>query len=169
MTAIDRSASRMETLKENLARLGLAARTVVSDVVAFATREHFDAVLLDAPCSATGTIRRHPDLPYRKDASSIAMLAKIQTAILDRAASLVKPGGLIVYTVCSLEPEEGEAQAAAFLESHTGFEHESLRPEEIGGQGKFINENGDLRTLPSMEIGSQMGLDGFFAARLRRL
>jgi 16S rRNA (cytosine967-C5)-methyltransferase len=159
----------MEILKANLARLGLTARTVVSDVLAYEPGETFDAVLVDAPCSATGTIRRHPDLPYRKDASSIAALVLLQGRILDRAATLVKPDGLLVYATCSLEPEEGEAQIAAFLGRHTDFQRVALDPREIGGQAKFINSNKDLRTLPCMDIGPEKGLDGFFAARLRRV
>ena len=168
VTAVDRAAPRMERLRENLARLGLEAKTIVADLFAFETKERFDAVLLDAPCSATGTIRRHPDLPYRKDAGAIAALAKIQAEALDRAALLVKPGGLLVYATCSLEPEEGEAQAAAFLKRQPGFQHDQVGPAEIAGQAHFINADGDLRTLPSMEIGSGKGLDGFFAARFRR-
>ena len=167
VTAIDRSAARMETLKRNLARLGLAAETVIADLLAFETEERFDAVLLDAPCSATGTIRRHPDLLWRKDASAIAALVRIQAAALDRAARLVKPGGLLVYATCSLEPEEGEAQAAAFLAGHTDFSPSAVEPEEIGGEQEFINRNGALRTLPAMRIGPSQGLDGFFAARFR--
>jgi 16S rRNA (cytosine967-C5)-methyltransferase len=93
---------------------------------------------------------------------------KIQAAALDCAASLVKPGGLLVYATCSLEPEEGEAQAAAFLSSHTNFGHLPVEPDEIAGQDQFLNKIGDLRTLPDMRIGPETGLDGFFAARFRR-
>jgi 16S rRNA (cytosine967-C5)-methyltransferase len=157
----------MNRLKENLARLGLAAKTVTADLSAFEPGERFDAVLLDAPCSATGTIRRHPDLPYRKDASAIGMLAKIQAEALDRAAGHVKPGGVLVYVTCSLEPEEGEAQAAAFPRRHPAFRLDPVVPEEISGQAHFINDTGHLRTFPSMGIGAGKGLDGFFAARFR--
>jgi 16S rRNA (cytosine967-C5)-methyltransferase len=168
VTAVDRSVPRMERLKENLARLGLEAKTVVTDLFAFETAERFDAVLLDAPCSATGTIRRHPDLPFRKDAGAVGALARIQSAALDRAAVLVKPGGLLVYATCSLEPEEGEAQTAAFLLRQPGFRRDPVGPADIAGQAHFINADGDLRTLPTMEVGPGKGLDGFFAARFRR-
>jgi 16S rRNA (cytosine967-C5)-methyltransferase len=158
----------MARLKQNLARLGLEATAVIADLFAFETKEVFDAVLLDAPCSATGTIRRHPDLPYRKDAGAVGALAKIQSEALDRAALLVKRAGLLVYATCSLEPEEGEAQAAAFLKRQPGFRHDPVMPAEIAGQSHFINESGDLRTLPSMDIGPGKGIDGFYAARFRR-
>jgi 16S rRNA (cytosine967-C5)-methyltransferase len=168
VTAVDRSPPRMDRLKANLARLGLEAKTIIADLFAFETKERFDAVLLDAPCSATGTIRRHPDLPYRKDAAAIGALAKIQSEALDRAALLVKPGGLLVYATCSLEPEEGEAQAAGFLKRQPGFRHDPVGPADIAGQAHFINVDGDLRTHPTMEVGLGKGLDGFFAARFRR-
>ena len=118
VTAVDISASRLKRVDENLRRLGLTARVETADILKWAPGEKFDAVLLDAPCSATGTIRRHPDIPWLKQPQDIATLAALQSRMLDRAAELVKPGGTLVYCTCSLEPEEGEAQVAPFLERH---------------------------------------------------
>ncbi|MCJ2012522.1 RsmB/NOP family class I SAM-dependent RNA methyltransferase [Methylobacterium sp. J-076] len=161
VTALDRSAPRLERLRENLSRLGLTAEIAVADATAYAAAP-FDAVLLDAPCSATGTIRRHPDVAWTKVEADIARLAGLQRRLLDRAATLVRPGGRLVYCTCSLEPEEGEAQIAAFLARNANFARVPVTPEEVGGRGELIDGDGDLRTLPSH------GLDGFFASRLRR-
>ena len=170
VTAVDRSAPRLERLRENVARLGLAVEIVVADAFALVPQDH-DAVLLDAPCSATGTIRRHPDVAWIKAEADIARLAGLQARLLDHAAALVRPGGLLVYCTCSLEPEEGEAQIAAFLAREAGFTRVPIRPEEVGGVAALIDGNGDLRTLPCHlpEVpGARGGLDGFFASRLRR-
>jgi 16S rRNA (cytosine967-C5)-methyltransferase len=161
VTALDRSAPRLGRLRENLARLGLTADIVVADATAYEA-EPFDAVLLDAPCSATGTIRRHPDVAWTKEEGDIARLTELQARLLDRAGGLVRPGGRLVYCTCSLEPEEGEAQVAAFLARDPRFVRVPVRPEEVGGRAELIDANGDLRTLPSH------GLDGFFATRLTR-
>ena len=168
VTAIDSSAPRLERLKENLARLGLRADVRQADNLVMAQGEGYDGVLLDAPCSATGTIRRHPDLPYRKSAGQVSELATLQMRMLDRAAPLVKPQGILVYCTCSLQPEEGEAQAEAFLARQPEYSRDAILPGEIGNQSQFISAKGDLRTLPCMPIGENRGLDGFFAARLRR-
>ncbi len=161
VTALDRSAPRLERLRENLARIGLTAEVTVADATAYQA-EPFDAVLLDAPCSATGTIRRHPDVAWIKEEADIARLAQLQARLLDRAATLVRPGGRLVYCTCSLEPDEGEAQVAAFLTRNPAFVRAAVRPDEVGGQHELIDAHGDLRTLPSH------GLDGFFASRLVR-
>jgi 16S rRNA (cytosine967-C5)-methyltransferase len=161
VTALDRSAPRLERLRENLARLGLTAEIAIADATTYAA-EPFDAVLLDAPCSATGTIRRHPDVAWSKAEADLVRLAELQARLLDRAAELVRPGGRLVYCTCSLEREEGEAQIAAFLAREPRFGRVPVRPEEVGGRGELIDGNGDLRTLPSH------GLDGFFASRLVR-
>lgn len=161
VTALDRSAPRLERLRENLARLGLRAEIAVGDATTYQA-EPFDAVLLDAPCSATGTIRRHPDVAWTKDEDDIVRLAQLQGKLLDRAATLVRPGGRLVYCTCSLERAEGEAQIAAFLARNTRFTRVPVRPEEVGGRAELIDGEGDLRTLPSQ------GLDGFFASRLVR-
>jgi 16S rRNA (cytosine967-C5)-methyltransferase len=170
VTAVDRSAPRLERLRENVARLGFAVDVVVADALALEPQDH-DAVLLDAPCSATGTIRRHPDVAWTKAEADIGRLAALQAKLLDHAAGLVRPGGLLVYCTCSLEPEEGEAQVAAFLARDPRYARVPVRPEEVGGAAALIDDRGDLRTLPCHlpELaGARGGLDGFFASRLRR-
>lgn len=170
VTAIDRAEKRLVRLRQNLKRLGLKADVVAGDVLAWKA-EPFDAVLLDAPCSATGTIRRHPDVAWAKSKADLVSLTDLQRYLLDKAATLVKPGGLLVYCTCSLEPEEGEEQIEAFLKRSDGFERVPVRAEEIGGLAEAITAKGELRTLPSMLPGETprlSGMDGFFAARLRR-
>ncbi len=170
VTALDRSAPRLERLSENLARLGLTAEVVVGDALAFEPPKPFDAVLLDAPCSATGTIRRHPDVAWTKTESDLIRLHLLQARLLDKAATLVRPGGRLVYCTCSLEQEEGERQVAAFLKRNAAFERVPVRADEVGGVDGVINADGDLRTLPADLEGSDIrrgGLDGFFASRLR--
>jgi 16S rRNA (cytosine967-C5)-methyltransferase len=161
VTALDRSAPRLGRLRENLSRLGLSATIAVADATLYEA-EPFDAVLLDAPCSATGTIRRHPDVAWAKAEDDIARLAELQGRLLDRAADLVRPGGRLVYCTCSLEPEEGEAQVEAFLARDPRFTRVPVQAGEVGGRHDLIDPRGDLRTLPSH------GLDGFFASRLTR-
>jgi 16S rRNA (cytosine967-C5)-methyltransferase len=168
VTALDRSPPRMERLSTNLARLTLKAETVIADALDYAPEARFDCVLLDAPCSATGTIRRHPDLPHIKDETQIAALASLQTRLLDHAASLMRESGMIVYCTCSLEPEEGEMRVARFLEDNRGFARLPVTPAELAGARQFINADGDLRTHPAMTIGGEPGFDGFFAARVVR-
>ncbi|WP_349369334.1 16S rRNA (cytosine(967)-C(5))-methyltransferase RsmB [Salinarimonas sp.] len=167
--AVDRSDKRLARLSENLARLGLAAETRAVDALALDEAELFDAVLLDAPCSSTGTLRRHPDVAWTKTAEDIVRLADLQQRLIDKAARLTKPGGRLVYCTCSLEPEEGEAQAAAFLTRHPGFVRDPLRPDEIGGAADLIDPQGDLRALPHLGLAPDApGVDGFFAARFVR-
>ena len=171
VTAVDRSAQRLERLRENVARLGLDVAIVVSEAQALPV-EAYDSVLLDAPCSATGTIRRHPDVAWMKSEIDIVRLALLQARLLDHAAASVRPGGRLVYCTCSLEPEEGEAQIAAFLTRNPRFARVPVRPDEVGGAAEMIDANGDLRTLPCHlpEIpGARGGLDGFFASRLERV
>lgn len=170
VTAVDKSERRLTRLRENLARLGLSAETLCADVLQLRA-DPFDAVLLDAPCSATGTIRRHPDVAWAKTLADVTALADLQRRLLDKAAGLVRIGGLLVYCTCSLEQEEGEAQIEAFLARQPGFARVGITPEEIGGLVGAVTTKGDLRTLPSMLPGPTprlSGLDGFFAARLRR-
>lgn len=170
VTALDRSAERLKRLTANLERLGLSAEIKVGDVLGF-DAPAFDAILLDAPCSATGTIRRHPDVAWTKKAGDIATLAAVQTKMLDRAATLLAPGGRLVYCTCSLEPEEGEQQIAQLLRRNPDLSRDPIRPEEIGGLAECINQDGELRTLPFHLAGETprlSGLDGFFAARLTR-
>ncbi|HEX8164877.1 MAG TPA: transcription antitermination factor NusB [Beijerinckiaceae bacterium] len=167
--AIDRSAPRLKRLSENMARLNLAVETRAADALTLEA-EPFDAVLLDAPCSATGTIRRHPDVPWIKREDDLPKLAGLQSRLLDKAAALTKPGGRLLYCTCSLEPEEGERQAAAFLERAPAFRRVPVRPEELPGLAQAITPEGDVRTLPhhgGPEFGA-IGIDGFFIARFRR-
>jgi 16S rRNA (cytosine967-C5)-methyltransferase len=168
VTAVDQSPSRMARVKQNLDRLGLAAELHITDVADFSTDTFFDAVLLDAPCSATGTIRRHPELPFIKSEQQIAELVDVQARLLAQAARFARPGGSLVYCTCSLEPEEGEAQVERFLGAHLDYRRVPLAPEDVAGQSQFITAKGDLRTLPSMNIGADQGLDGFYAARLHK-
>ncbi|HTN95594.1 MAG TPA: transcription antitermination factor NusB [Nordella sp.] len=168
VTALDQSVTRMERVSENLDRLQLKAELRVTDALDFPWGLLFDVVLLDAPCSATGTIRRHPELPYIKSEIQITELVELQTRLLIHAAGFVKPGGSLVYCTCSLEPEEGERQVESFLATHADFTRQGLSPEDVGGEAQFITASGDLRTLPSMNIGLDQGLDGFYAVRLQR-
>lgn len=171
VTAVDRSAARLERLGRNLERLGLSAAVVTGDALDLPEEDAFDAVLLDAPCSATGTIRRHPDVAWTKSEADLARLAGLQRRLLDKAARLTRPGGRLVYCTCSLEPEEGGAQIAAFLERNSAFERIPLTPEQLAGHAELIDASGDLRTLPSHlggGSGRAGGLDGFFASLLRR-
>jgi 16S rRNA (cytosine967-C5)-methyltransferase len=155
-------------MRENLTRLNLITATVLGDVLSLPMGTQYDAVLLDAPCSATGTIRRHPDLPYLKTAKQVASLAELQSKMLGHAANLVKPGGQLVYCTCSLSPLEGERQIFKFLRTHPEFQLVPISASELGGQSQLITPAGIMRCLPSMTIGQSSGLDGFFAARLRR-
>lgn len=168
--AVDRSPRRLKRLEENLARLSLAAETRAVDAEKLED-DPFDAILLDAPCSATGTIRRHPDVAWTKSAQDIVKLSALQTRLLDKAAALLKPGGRLVYCTCSLEAQEGEEQANRFLARHPDFARQTISADEIGGLTECITPAGDLRTLPfhlTMADGGRSGLDGFFAARFVR-
>lgn len=170
VTAVERSPARVGRLRENLARLSLEAETVAADVVEWQAGP-FDAVLLDAPCSATGTIRRHPDVPWLKAEADITALTGMQEKLLDRAVALTKPGGVLVYCVCSLEPEEGEQQIEKLLARNPAVRRRPITAAEVGDQTAFVSPQGDLRTLPQMLPDPDPrwgGLDGFFAARLTR-
>jgi 16S rRNA (cytosine967-C5)-methyltransferase len=166
VTAIDVSESRLARLYENLERTGLSARVVAADLLEWSPSEPADAVLLDAPCSATGIFRRHPDVLHRVRPSLITEMAALQSRLLVRAAAWVKPGGTLVFSTCSLEPREGEAQLTRFLADHSKFAIAPISPEELP-QGIAPREDGTLRILPGM-LAEQGGLDGFFIARLRR-
>lgn len=171
VTAVDRSASRLARLTENLARLHLTARVVEADTAQYQGGP-FDAVLLDAPCSATGTLRRHPDIALSKRPGDVTALAALQARLLNHAVDLAKPGGLIVYSTCSLEPEEGEAQVAHLLATRTDVERVPVTAADVEGIAPFITPQGDVRTLPHHWMrgeAERSGLDGFFATRLRRI
>ncbi len=165
VTALDRSAGRIKRVSENLKRTGLGAEVVVADAAEWRDSRAFDAVLLDAPCSATGTFRRHPDMLWVASPADIPKLAAVQARLLDSAARRVKPGGRLVYCVCSLEPEEGEGQVAAFLARHPDFRLEPAAPGEGGAPEASLRPDGTLRILPHHRPG---GTDGFYVARLRR-
>nr|WP_164919560.1 RsmB/NOP family class I SAM-dependent RNA methyltransferase [Hansschlegelia zhihuaiae] len=167
--AVDKSAERLTRLNQNLARLRLSAAARVGDAATMPL-EPADAVLLDAPCSATGTIRRHPDVAWMKREHEIASLARLQATLLDAAVRLVRPGGLLVYGVCSLEPEEGERQIAALLARDPRVAIAPVSPAELPGLEDAIDASGCVRTLPTHLPNDDprlAGLDGFFAARLR--
>ncbi len=161
VTALDRSEARLARLRENLARTKLSAEIVCADALEFHAAEPFDAILLDAPCTSTGTLRRHPDVAWLRRPNDVRSLAALQTQLVAAAASLLKPGGELVYAVCSLEPEEGPGVIAQALQQ--GWRRAPLAASEIPTE--FLTVDGDLRTLPSHwpEIG---GLDGFYAARV---
>jgi 16S rRNA (cytosine967-C5)-methyltransferase len=171
VTAVDRSESRMNRLRDNLKRLSLKAETIVADATEW-NAEAFDAVLLDAPCSSTGTIRRHPDVPWIKREADLTALTLLQQRLLDRAVALVKPGGTLIYCVCSLEPEEGAEQVAALLQRDSNFRRRPIGAGEIASLAELLTPEGDLRSLPCHlpdEDPRLSGLDGFYAARLERL
>ena len=163
VTAVERDARRMGRLRENLARVKMEAELVQADAASWSPAEGgFDAILLDAPCTATGIIRRHPDIPHLKRAADIAPMAEAQARLLAHAATLLRPGGRIVFATCSLQPEEGEAHLprAASL----GLVLDPIRPEELPGLEAALTEAGTLRTRPDMWA-ERGGIDGFFAAR----
>ncbi|HVY03185.1 MAG TPA: RsmB/NOP family class I SAM-dependent RNA methyltransferase, partial [Caulobacterales bacterium] len=163
VTALDVSEPRLKRLREHLQRTDLKAEIVCADALAWKPSAPFDAVLLDAPCTATGTLRRHPEAAWLRTPAHVAGFAKTQAALVDAARALVKPGGLLVYAVCSLEPEEGAANVAGALR-RGGWVRE---PAPDGIPGEVLSAEGDLRTLPC-HWAERGGMDGFFAARLRR-
>ena len=167
VTAVDISAPRLERVRENLARTKLEARLIEADILKWSPDDKADAILLDAPCSATGTIRRHPDLPWLKSQDDVAALAKLQQRMIDRALEFLKPGGVLLYCVCSLEAAEGEEQAQAALTRHQELSLEPVSAGELSGLPANAVRNGCLRTLPSM-FAETGGMDGFFAARFTR-
>lgn len=164
--AVERDPIRMQRLRKNLERLRLTAELAEADVRDYRPRERAPFVLLDAPCSATGTIRRHPDLPWIKSAADVNTCADAAAELLDVSADMVADNGVLVFAVCSLEPEEGPEQVAGFLERTTHFQREPIQPTEVFGMAELIRD-GDLRTLPC-HLAEQGGMDGFYAARLRR-
>ena len=172
VTAVDRAPARLKRLQENLTRLSLEAELVCADVAAWTPEQPFDAVLLDAPCTSTGTIRRHPDVPWLKRSADITSLAAAQRRLLDHAITLVKPGGTLVYCTCSLEPEEGTEVVADLLAREQSVRRVPITAAEVFGQTDFINPDGDLRTLPChfTDADSRFaGVDGFYAARLEKI
>ena len=172
VTAVDRSPARMARLRDNLTRLSMEAETVVADAAEWQgakSGESFDGILIDAPCTSTGTIRRHPDVAWLRLEADIGALAALQKRLLQRAVALLRPGGTLVYCTCSLEPEEGEQAIAALLASEPAMRRAPIEAGEVAGLQEILTADGDLRTLPchlphpDPRLG---GLDGFYAARL---
>jgi 16S rRNA (cytosine967-C5)-methyltransferase len=172
VVAVDRSPGRMARLRDNLARLSLPAEQVVADAAEWQSGNGsggFDGILVDAPCSSTGTIRRHPDVAWLRQESDIGALMALQKRLLQKAVTLLRPGGTLVYCTCSLEPEEGEQAIAALLATESAVRRAPIDPGEVAGLAEIVTAEGDLRTLPchlphdDPRLG---GLDGFYAARL---
>ena len=168
VVAIDRSAPRLARLRDNLARLGLNAEIVEADALDWCPPEPFDLVVLDAPCTATGTIRRHPDIPHLRGPADVDRLADLQGRLLAHTAAMVAPGGLLVYASCSLQPEECEQRVDTLLASSPEFARLPVRAGELEGLSEAVTTAGDLRTLPC-HWAEHGGMDGFYAARLRHL
>jgi 16S rRNA (cytosine967-C5)-methyltransferase len=172
VTAVDRSPNRMARLRENFARLALEAEAVVSDAGEWQGGKDgggFDGILVDAPCTSTGTIRRHPDVAWLRQEVDIAPLVGLQKRLLEKAVTLLKPGGTLIYCTCSLEPEEGEQAISGLLAAESAVRRAPIEADEVSGLSEILTAEGDLRTLPSHlphpdpRLG---GLDGFYAARL---
>jgi 16S rRNA (cytosine967-C5)-methyltransferase len=167
VTAVDRSQSRLQRLRQNLDRLHLEAELVAADVAAWRPREPAQHVLLDAPCSATGTLRRHPDIAWLKSPADVDRMVETQDRMIDAAVAMLAPGGTLVYCVCSLQREEGPDRIAALLKRGAPVVRQPISAAEIGGLEEAVTPEGDLRTLPS-HLAAQGGMDGFYAARLVR-
>ena len=165
VTAVERSANRTRRLTENMSRLNLTPETVTADAAKWHHDEKADAILIDAPCSATGTIRRHPDIPHLKKPEDVLKLGETQYRLLEAALDMIKPGGHIVFCTCSLQPDEGPDVIARLCAAHPSVRRDPVRAEEVGNLSELISEDGDLRCLPS-QLDTMGGLDGFFAARL---
>ncbi len=168
VTAIDRSTRRLDRLIANLRRLDLKVSAMAADGLTWRPETPADAVLLDAPCTATGAIRRHPDVPYLKHPEDVARLAVVQANLLRAAVDILRPGGTLVYCTCSLEPEEGLQRIEALLRSGAPVEHRPIEAGEIGAPAEWVTPQGDLRTLPC-HLAEYDGVDGFYAARLVKL
>jgi 16S rRNA (cytosine967-C5)-methyltransferase len=173
--ALDRSPARVARLKDNLARLQLSAEAITADATEWQGQENvdldagFDGILIDAPCTSTGTIRRHPDVAWLRQEADLPALGALQKRLLQKAVALVKPGGTLVYCTCSLEPEEGEAQVAAVLAAESSLKRAPVSESEVAGLSELLTAEGDLRTLPCHLPHADprlSGLDGFYAARL---
>lgn len=166
VTALDLSETRLQRVAENLARTGLTARLVAADALTYEA-DPFDAILLDAPCSASGTIRRHPDLPFVKTAEEVESLTRLQMQMIDHALTLLKPGGHLVYCTCSLLPNEGENQVKAALKRHEDLSILPVDPTALGGDPDWTSPEGGLRLRPDFWA-DRGGMDGFYMALLKR-
>ena len=167
--ALDRNANRMKDLRANLARMNMesAVECVIEDGAVWKPRQTFTHILLDAPCTATGTARRHPDLLSLKNEKDQASLVATQERLLNNAAQILEAGGMLVYCTCSLQKAEGEEQVENFLKSHANFKRVPVRREEFGGMDGFVNGAGDVRVLPYL-MKEEGGMDGFFISRLQK-
>jgi 16S rRNA (cytosine967-C5)-methyltransferase len=166
---VDQSASRLKRLKDNLARLKLEAEIHEGDAAAWIPPEPLDAVLLDAPCTSTGTIRRNPDVAHLKRPEDVHDLAQLQQRLIANALQMLKPGGMLLYCTCSLEPAEGAEQIARILSERQDVEFAPFGPEDVAGRGEWLDRHGALRTLPhylQLSDPELSGMDGFYAARL---
>ena len=168
VTAIDRSTRRLDRLVANLERLGLPVSALAADALTWRPQQPVDAVLLDAPCSATGAIRRHPDVPHLTQPADVARLSVVQENLLRAAIDIVRPGGTVVYCTCSLEPEEGLERVEALLRSGAPVARNPVDADEINAPEDWVTPSGDLRTLPC-HLAEYDGIDGFYAARLVKL
>lgn len=170
VTALDRSAARLTRLRENLERTGLSesVSVVVEDAARWKPREAPHYILLDAPCSATGTARRHPDVLHLKSPQDVERLEQVQADILANAFDMLAPGGILIYCTCSLQKSEGEAQIERLLQTHTNASKIAIAPQEVGGISEIVTEDGDLRVLP-FHCAPHGGMDGFFVSRLTKI
>ncbi len=166
VTALDNDAGRLERLAANMQRLRMAPEIVLADGLGYSPAERFDAVLLDAPCSATGTFRRHPEVIWHRNATDIDGRVALQRQFIEKSLDYLKPGGVLVYCVCSLEPREGEEQARWIASKHPELVPYPVRPEELGGFAGALGSDGTVRTTPALPIGNGTA-DGFFIARYR--
>jgi 16S rRNA (cytosine967-C5)-methyltransferase len=168
VTALDRDPGRIDRLRDNLRRLSYSAEIVTADMLDYGTATPFDGVLLDAPCSATGTLRRHPEVVWHRSAADIASRVALQRLLIERAALCLNPGGVLIYCVCSLEPPEGEEQAKWAVSQ--GLEPLPIAAEELDGWAEPVTKDGNVRTHPALTVPGGKGgtLDGFFVARFRR-
>lgn len=165
VTALDRSRKRLERIAQNMKRLRFSVDCEVADAALWRKAKDFDIVLLDAPCTATGTIRRHPDVAWLKDPRDVDKLSSTQDSLITAAVQLVRDGGIILYCTCSLQPEEGPERIAAALQRHPNLTRLAIKPSELFGLKDLVTPDGDLRSLPS-HLADLGGIDGFYAARL---
>lgn len=168
VTAVEQSQSRLKRLEGNLARLGLEVDCVLASLLDFRPEQAFDAVLLDAPCSSTGTMRRHPDVPWTKGPADIAKLAELQERLLRHALTLVGPGGVVVFSNCSLDPLEGEDMVARVLADCPDFRRVEMKASDWPGLEQAITPRGEIRTTPAM-LAADGGLDGFYACVIAKI
>jgi 16S rRNA (cytosine967-C5)-methyltransferase len=167
VTAVDRSEQRLDLLRQNMQRLHFNVETICADVTKWSPEKDYDVILLDAPCSSTGTLRRHPDVAWIKSEKDIEKLAALQAILLRRAAKWLKPGARLIYATCSLEPEEGELQVERILQEEPKLKVSKLTAAEAGGLAEIVTANGAWRPRPDM-LKEKGGMDGFFVVRFEK-